>query len=648
MGNAKTPQRAKGASERAAKSNFSVLLLEAGKATRFKSEHSKVLHRLAGKPLGEYLLRATLDAGPERTYVVVGHEAEAVRKALERPGVTFIQQMQQLGTGHAVRVARGEIEKCPSPALVVLVGDVPLLRPETLRGLVETHRRTRAAATVLTTRLDDPTGYGRVVRSGRGASKRSKRRGPPGGQVQAIVEEKLSTPAQRKIQEISSGIICFQRLKLLEHLDKLSNENAQKEYLLTDLIEIFSRGGERVATFAVSHAREVLGVNDRVELAEVERILRRRKAEALMRDGVTLVDPEVTYIDEDVEVGADTIIEPGVSLAGRTRVGRAARLGPWATVIDSVLGDRVSVRQGSLVAACEVASDTIIGPFAHLRDGTVIESQAHIGNFVEVKKSRVGRGSKALHLTYLGDATLEEKVNIGAGTVTCNYDGTHKYPTAIESGVFIGSGSMLVAPVRIGKDSYVAAGSTITEDVPPQSLALGRARQTNKEGWVRERAAQKEDGQPGSPWPSTPADEQTGALVMEPSKKHRGPDFAVREVGTVTVIEVVTGLDKPGVGKGLGQQIRLVAGSDHKQVVVNLGHVTILDSAAVGEMVAAVSAVQHEGGTVKLSDVSRETQHILEAANLHHFFEIHPKEADALASFGQPPAGKPSTRRSGA
>ncbi|HLW78611.1 MAG TPA: bifunctional UDP-N-acetylglucosamine diphosphorylase/glucosamine-1-phosphate N-acetyltransferase GlmU [Terriglobia bacterium] len=628
MARSKPDQRAKTSPEPAAQPGFSVLLLAAGRATRFKSEHSKVLHPLAGKPLGAYLLDTVFAARPERTYVVIGYEAIAVRQALERPGVTFIVQMQQLGTGHAVRVARGEIEKCPSPALIVLVGDAPLLRPETLRGLAGAHERARAAATILTTQLDDPTGYGRVVRS-----PGSKQPGGRSGRVRAVVEERMCTPAQRQVREISSGIICFSRVELLAHIDQLSNENAQREYLLTDLVEILSRRGERIETFAVADAREVLGVNDRVELAGLERLLRRRKAEALMRSGVTLVDPATTYIDDQVEVGADTIIEPGVSLFGRTRVGRGAHLGPWATVIDSVLGDRVQVRQSSVVARSELAPDSIAGPFAHVRDGTVIDEGAHIGNFVEVKKSRVGRGAKALHLTYLGDATLEDKVNIGAGTVTCNYDGVHKHPTVIEQGVFIGSGSMLVAPVRIGADSYVAAGSTITDDVPPASLALGRARQVNKEGWVREREARAIET------PSVPPADETrqpdGGHAVEPGKKRREPEFIVRQAGTVMVIEATEEFGRSGGAKELGQVVRQVVAAGRKQIVVNLGRVTSLDSAAVGELVAMVSASQREGGKVKLCDLGRETRHILEAANLHHFFDLVENEGEAVEAFGR-------------
>lgn len=451
--------------------DFSIVILAAGKSTRFKSERSKLIHVLAGRPLGDYVVTAALAAGPETVLMVVGHNAAAVRETLARPGLQFVEQKEQRGTGHALMVARPQLEKCQGTAVVVIVGDVPLLRAETLHGLVAAHQRARASASVLTMRPDSPTGYGRIVRT-------------RGGAVRAIVEEKLCTPAQRGIGEVSSGILCFSRIELLKHLDKLSDKNAQREYLLTDLVGIFNRQHKKVVAVLVADAREVLGVNDRVELAQVERILRLRKAESLMRAGVTIVDPQSTYIDSAVEVGTDTVIEPGVSLLGNTRIGKCCTIRVHSTLADSMLRDRVLVRPNTFVTGCEIGSDVVLGPFAHLRDGAVISDGARIGNFVEVKKSRVGRGTRAWHLTYLGDATLGERVNIGAGTVTCNYDGEKKNATEIEDGVFVGSGSMLVAPVKIGKGSYVAAGSTITENVPAESLAVGRARQVNKAGWV--------------------------------------------------------------------------------------------------------------------------------------------------------------------
>ena len=302
---------------------------------------------------------------------------------------------------------------------------------------------------------------------------------------------RLCTPRQKATKEVSSGILCFDREILLKYLGELSDDNAQKEYLLTDLIHILNEQRYKVIAARVADPSEVLGVNDRVDLARVEKALRLCKAENLMREGVTIVDPQATYIDAGVEVGQETVIEPGVSLLGATRVGRNCRLHRYSTITDSTLEDNVTVRQSCVVSGSKIASGVIIGPFAHLRDGAVIAEDAQIGNFVEVKKSWVGRGSKARHLTYLGDATLGEKVNVGAGTVTCNYDGEKKNATRIEDGAFIGSGTMLVAPVRVGRSSYVAAGSTITEEVPPESLALGRARQVNKEGWTREHAKVK-------------------------------------------------------------------------------------------------------------------------------------------------------------
>ena len=458
--------------------NFSILILAGGKATRFKSEHSKMLHRLAGRLLGEYILQAAQATKPDCLYIIIGHERDEVRKAFARPGLVFIEQNEQLGTGHAVMTARPELEKCASTTVVVLVGDAPLLRSETLLQLVEAHCQARAAATILTTRLQNPTGYGRIVRAG--------------SRVRGIVEEKVATPAQKRIREVNSGILCFSRTHLLAHLGELSAENAQREYLLTDLVEIFHRHRLKVAAYPVADSREVLGVNDRVELAQIEKLLRLRKAETLMREGVTVVNPDVTYIDPDVEVGQDTVIEPGASLLGRTSLGSACHIQSYCNITDSSLADRVTVLPCSVIANSEIASGVTLGPFARLRDGAVIEENARIGNFVEVKKSRVGRGTKALHLTYLGDAALGENANIGAGTVTCNYDGVKKNPTIIEDGVFIGSGNMLVAPVRIGQGSYTAAGSAITEDVPPHSLALARSPQVTKLGWVKDRRQAKE------------------------------------------------------------------------------------------------------------------------------------------------------------
>jgi len=457
---------------------FSILILGAGKATRFKSESPKLLHALAGRLMGEYVLRAATAAGAERVYMIIGHQAEEMRKAFARPGLEFIEQKEQLGTGHALMVARPELEQCPSGVVVALVGDVPLLQAATLSALVANHRKERAACTILSMRVDNPTGYGRIVRAA-------------GRRVRAIVEERMASAAQKKIREVSTGILCFSRQPLLAHLGELTPANAQKEFLLTDLIEIFHRHRLMVGAFEAP-AEEAVGINDRAQLTEVGKMLRRRKAIAMMKEGVTLTDPEATYIDEDVVIGPDTVIEHGVSLRGRTRLGSGCRLEPYSTITDSILADGVTVRQSCVITDSEVGAGVTIGPFAHLRMGAVIQAAARIGNFVEIKKSTIGPGAKALHLTYLGDATVGARANIGAGTITCNYDGERKYPTAIEDEVFIGSGNMLVAPVRIGRGSYTAAGSTITEDVPPESLAIGRGRQVNKQGWARELKKRRE------------------------------------------------------------------------------------------------------------------------------------------------------------
>jgi bifunctional UDP-N-acetylglucosamine pyrophosphorylase/glucosamine-1-phosphate N-acetyltransferase len=576
-----------------AEQGFSFLILAAGKATRFKSDHSKMLHLLAGRPLGEYVLRAAFAARPERVYMVIGHEAEQVRKAFARPGLHFIEQKEQRGTGHAVQEARAELARCPSPTVVVLVGDAPLHRPETLSSLVAAHGQARAACTVLTTRLENPFGYGRIVRAS-------------GGRVRAIVEEKDATPVQRKIREINSGILCFARQNLLAHLAELSARNAQQEYLLTDLVGIFNRHRLKVGAFEVADPREVLAINDRVELAQLEQLLRRRKAESLMREGVTIVNPDATYIDEDVEVGGDTVIEPGASLRGRTRVGNACSIQQYATLVDAVLGERVTVRPHSLIVNSQIGSDAVVGPFAHLRDGAVLEPTARVGTFVEVKKSRVGRGAKALHLTYLGDATVGNDANIGAGTITCNYDGEKKNPTFIEDGVFIGSGNMLVAPVRVGKGSYTAAGSTITENVPPDSLAVARGKQVNKLGWVSQRK------------------------VHAPGLR----EIIVRAVGRITILELVGQLTMGEPAERLHTSIREQIHSGRTQILLSLGSLQYVDSAGLGELAGSLMAVRKAGGNLGLCNVSDRLMPLLRGTGLHRVFQIFLDEPTALADLG--------------
>jgi bifunctional UDP-N-acetylglucosamine pyrophosphorylase/glucosamine-1-phosphate N-acetyltransferase len=457
---------------------FSIVILGAGKATRFKSAYPKLLHPLAGRLMGEYVLRTAAAAGAERIYLIIGYQPEAMRKAFAREGLEFIEQTEQLGTGHALMVARPQLEACSSGVVVVMVGDVPTLHPETLKALVATHLEECAACTVLSMVAQDPAGYGRVVRAG-------------GKRVGAIVEEKVATATQKQIHEVNTGILCFSRAALLAHLGELSRNNAQQEYLLTDLVEIFNQNGLAVAVFQAP-VGEAVGINDRAQLAEAGKMLRLRRALHWMREGVTVTAPELTYIDEEVIIGCDTVIEPGVSLRGKTQVGSGCRLEPYSTITDSQLGDRVTVRQSCVITNSKVSSGVALGPFAHLREGAVIEDGARIGNFVEVKRSTVGAGTKAQHLTYLGDATIGARSNIGAGTITCNYDGKKKNPTTIGDDVFIGSGNMLVAPVSVGSGSYTAAGSTITKDVPPESLAIERGQQVNKEGWAAQRKNDRE------------------------------------------------------------------------------------------------------------------------------------------------------------
>ena len=454
-----------------------VVVLAAGKGTRMKSAAPKVLHRAAALPLIEYVLRAADAVDPASTIVIVGHQADAVRRALaNRSGLRFALQEPQLGTGHALLQAEPGLAGATG-TLVLLSGDVPLLRHETLRALLERHRQHQATITVLTARLDAPDGYGRIIRKE--------------GQVAAIVEHKDATNEQRRIQEINSGIYAFDLGPLFGALKELRSGNAQGEYYLPDLVRIYRDRGLTVESVTVEDAREVLGVNSRRELAEVTAIINRERNDALMDAGVTLVDPATVYVGPDVTVGADTIIHPGVHLEGATRIGARCEIHAGVRIVDSTLEDEVTINNFCVIFSSTIARGAEIGPFARMRPETRIGEGVHIGNFVELKKTSIGRGSKASHLSYLGDATIGERVNIGAGTITCNYDGSRKSPTIIEDGAFIGSDSQLVAPVRIGKEAYIAAGSSITEDVPAGSLGIARSKQTNKEGWVARKRAPK-------------------------------------------------------------------------------------------------------------------------------------------------------------
>lgn len=453
-----------------------VVILAAGKGTRMKSAIPKVLHRLAGRPLIEHVLR-TVDQLPVVSKVlVVGHGADEVRTALSgRPDLEFVVQAPQLGTGHALLQAE-PLLKDKKGTVLLLYADVPLLESGTLSRLVEAHRRGRAAATILTAELDDPYGYGRIVRD-------------KAGVISRIVEQRDASAEQQAIREINSGIYTFSLAPLFEHLHRLANDNNQGEYYLTDLVAMYRQQDMRVETLCLDSAAELKGVNSRLDLAELSALMRQRKNRALMVGGVTLEDPATTYIDMDVSIGSDTVIGPGVRLEGATSIGDRCRIHAGARLTDARVEDDVVVLDYSVIVDSLIGTGASVGPMAHIRPDSVLGPSARVGNFVELKKTSLGRGSKANHLAYLGDASIGDGVNIGAGTITCNYDGEKKHKTTIEDGVFIGSDSQLIAPVTIGRDAFVGAGSSITEDVPAGSLAVARGRQVIKEGWAQKRKA---------------------------------------------------------------------------------------------------------------------------------------------------------------
>jgi bifunctional UDP-N-acetylglucosamine pyrophosphorylase/glucosamine-1-phosphate N-acetyltransferase len=453
--------------------DFSVVVLAAGKGTRLRSGLAKVLHAAGGRTLVEHVVRACLPLRPREILVVVGHQADAVKQRVTPLGAGSVLQVPQKGTGHALQVARRALKGRSKFALVV-PGDAPLIQTETLLRLARTHLEAQAAATLLTALLPDPAGYGRIVRKS-------------DGRVAAIVEEKSASPEQRAIQEINSSLYAFTLEKLWPCLGALRPENAHKELYLTDVIARLDQRGEMVQAEVADDAQEVLGCNTRAELAEVDRIFRERKRRALMDSGVTIFLPETVVIDPEVKVGPDTVIEPCVHLLGATRIGANCVVRTGSILTDAVLEDGVTVREHSILTASRVRRGARVGPFSHLRDGAEIGPNARVGNFVEVKKSRLGEGVKAQHLTYLGDATVGRGSNIGAGTITCNYDGVKKNRTTIGEQVFVGSNTALVAPVSLGRGAYVAAGSTITENVPADGLGIARGRQMNKKGWAAAR-----------------------------------------------------------------------------------------------------------------------------------------------------------------
>ncbi len=457
-----------------------VVILAAGLGTRMRSKHAKVLHGAGGRALIEHVTAAARSiTSAERMVIVTGHQAAEVEHVMARWGARFARQTEQKGTGHALACARGTMAD-ESGLLMVLYGDTPLLSPATLLRLRDLQAGSDAAATLITTTLEDPAGYGRVLMNG-------------DGHVLAIVEEKACTPEQRTIRVINSGIYCFRAELLWKHLGEIAPENPAKEYYLTDMAEILARNGYIVRAMHVDDSSELLGINTRIELADADRVLRRRKADELMLAGVTIERPETVSIDVQARVGMDTVIEPGARILGTTEIGEDCHVGAGAIVESSVMEAGSAVKPYSIVTDSRIATGAQVGPFARLRMNAEIGRGARVGNFVEVKKSRLGAGTKSQHLAYLGDAQIGDRVNIGAGTITCNLDGERKHATTIGSGAFIGSNATLVAPVEIGEESYVGAGSVITDAVPERSLALGRGRQVVKTDWVAKRNSGKTD-----------------------------------------------------------------------------------------------------------------------------------------------------------
>jgi len=447
-----------------------IVILAAGKGTRMKSARPKVLHQVAGTPMIEWVLSTAASLDPQTTTMVVGHQATELKSALSgQSGLTFVVQAPQLGTAHALLTAEPAL-RGRRGTVVMLYADVPMLTSATVIRLLDRHTSAAAAATVLTADVDNPHGYGRIVRDGE--------------QIARIVEERDASSTEREIREINSGIYAFALDGLFDALRAIAPDNAQGEYYLPDIVAIYRRQGRRVETLKISNADEIRGINSRAELAEVSRLVRRRKNDELMAAGVSIEDPATTYIDAGVTVGADSVIHPGVALQGTTTIGAGCEIHSGVRIVNSQVGDRTVIKDHCVITDSKVGNDASVGPFAHLRPGAELRDGAHVGNFVELKKTVLGPGSKSMHLAYLGDATIGANVNVGAGTITCNYDGVKKQPTVIEDGAFIGSDSQLIAPVTIGKGAYVGSGTTVREDVPPGALAVSAGKQRNIDGWV--------------------------------------------------------------------------------------------------------------------------------------------------------------------
>ncbi|HYS53731.1 MAG TPA: bifunctional UDP-N-acetylglucosamine diphosphorylase/glucosamine-1-phosphate N-acetyltransferase GlmU [Thermoanaerobaculia bacterium] len=459
--------------------NVEVVIMAAGLGTRMKSRIAKVLHRAAGRPLIDYVVDLAHEFSSRPPIVVIGHQRQTVQEHLGDRARYAVQE-KQLGTGHAVMQVMPQIDG-KGRMVLILSGDVPLTRPETLKTMFEEHRRAGNALTLLTMELDDPALYGRIVRDADGS-------------VKKIVEAKDADAKQREIREVNAGIYLFDGQNLADNLRRLSANNAQGEYYLTDLIAMLRDAGKRVGALLVDDPIEVLGVNSRAELATVEGEIQKRVVRNLMRDGVTFRNPETVVIDSMVTIGNDTVIYPFVALEGNTHIGTECVIEPGVHLHNVTVGNNVHIKTGTVAEDAVIEDEAMVGPYAHLRPGTKLGKHVKVGNFVETKKAIFGEGAKASHLSYIGDADVGADVNIGAGTITCNYDGMNKHKTILEDGVFIGSDTQLVAPVRVGRGAYIGAGSTITKDVPPDSLALSRVPQKVVEGWAKERRKKKKEG----------------------------------------------------------------------------------------------------------------------------------------------------------
>jgi len=453
------------------------IILAAGLGKRMKSGLAKVLHPVAGIPMILYPVKVAEEISSERIIVVVGHQADRVKDVLSGRDVEIVQQVEQKGTADAVRLAMDSL-KGYKGMLVVLCGDVPLITPKTISGLISAHRDRGAIMTVLTTEVVDPSGYGRIVRSSDGS-------------ILRIVEERDADNEIKKIKEINSGTYVFDSLFLSEVLREIKSENAQREFYLTDSIETGLKKGFKVYAYKTIEREEIIGINSRNELAMADIIMRRRINNRHMLNGVTMINPDNTYVGMDVSIGQDVTIYPGATIEGNTTIGSRSVIYPNSRIVNSQIGSDVNIKDSSVIEESRIGDGSQVGPFAHLRPGTILDKNVRIGNYVELKKAFMGEGSKANHLTYLGDAEIGSDVNIGAGTITCNYDGKKKHRTTIGDGVFVGSDVQFVAPVKIGEGAFIAAGSTVTKDVPPGSLAISRVEQKNMEGWVEKRKKRK-------------------------------------------------------------------------------------------------------------------------------------------------------------